>query len=157
MRHSSPATASTDGTTTYPGGHEKETGREPRRVKLKSQKSASSVVDVATVNFDDQQEAAMSTGGSAAADWVRIGEPEGRTATASDDLNALARITQDILDAMAQKPSAQGGQYKELEELLKVGVGRFIVGEHIAPPACILTPGGRGGGSASCSAVPANL
>ena len=41
-------------------------------------------------------------------------------AASSEDLNVLALITQDILDAMAQKP-AHGGHYKELEEMLQVG------------------------------------
>jgi len=59
-----------------------------------------------------------------------IGIPDGpdgiqtvpKSAATEEDLEALARITQDILEAMAQKP-AHGGHYKELEDLLKVGRG----------------------------------
>ncbi len=111
-RHSSPTPASAR-EKELPGG----------KMKVKSPAAASGRADITAGGYaggghSDEQETIAELCRPAAG----IGGSEGNGAATAEDLGALARITQDILEAMAQKP-AQGGHYKELEDLLKVGRG----------------------------------
>ncbi len=121
-RHSSPTPAAAGPVSTrekeMPGG----------KMKVKSPVVSTSRADItAGYVHNDEQETIAELCRSAAGN-----KSEGKAAATAEDRGALARITQDILEAMAQKP-AHGGHYKELEDLLKVGRG-FIGCLPVPPP-----------------------
>ena len=131
VRHSSPVAAAV-GTAVEKGNT---TNPELKKTKLKFTTSINAMTSHGHVPDVETSrdglvglEAGLPIGGNK--EWAGI-EPESKTAAASD-LDALAQITQDIVDAMAQKP-AHGGHYKDLEDMLQVGWGGG------APTACILT------------------